>query len=83
MALFFWRNVMSIKDQVIADQQAVQEAQSVLDAANAKLVEDQSSLNSIAPHLCVLDELEVEVQKLSDDVKSVFLGLIEKARSLF
>ena len=73
---------MNLQDQITADQQAVADAQAALDAANAKLAEDQNRLNAIAPHLSVLDRLEAHIATADEAVKQGVLSLVAELRNL-
>lgn len=74
---------MSPQEQIAADQAAVQAAQAVLDAANAKLAEDQAVLDALQPHLSVLDEIEAyAIAHINEDEQEIH-RLIAKARALF
>jgi len=73
---------MNLQDQIAADAQAVADAQAQLDAANAKLAEDQAKLEAIAPHLSVLDRLEAHIATAEESVKQGVLNLVAELRNL-
>jgi len=64
------------QEQLEADKAAVA-------AAQAKLDEDQAAFDAVQPHLSVLGEISAFVDKLPEEAKADFAGLIIKAKSLF
>jgi hypothetical protein len=72
---------MSLSDQIAADQQAVADAQAALDAANAKLAEDQAAYDAAQPHLTMWQEVEATAKKYGGEIETEFMSLVAKARA--
>lgn len=73
---------MNLQDQIAADMQAVADAQAALDAANAKLSDDQGKLAAISPHLSLLDQIEAHIATTEETVKQGVLNLVAELRNL-
>ena len=72
---------MTIQDKIAADQEAVTNAQDQLNAAIAALAADQKILESIAPHLTLLDQIEAEFVKLESDLQGEILQGVDKLKT--
>lgn len=76
----------SLTQTIAADQQAVADAQAVLDAANAKLSADQAALAAVQPHLNALNNISAELvavqQGTAPDVAAVLEGFRLQAQAI-
>jgi Tfp pilus assembly protein PilX len=73
---------MNSKDQMDADEVAVEAAKAALDAAEAKLKDSTAKYAAVEPHLTVLAQIEEYAISLPAEVKDAFLSLMAKAKAL-
>jgi hypothetical protein len=73
----------TITETIAADQQAIADAQAVLDAANAQLATDQAKADALAPHLNIWQEVEAEAAKYGAEATAAFAALAARAKALF
>jgi hypothetical protein len=67
---------MITQEQLDADKAAIE-------AAQAKLAQDQAEFDKVQPHLSVLAEIGAYIEHLPAEVTEGFAALIAKAKSLF
>jgi hypothetical protein len=67
---------MITQEQLDADKAAVE-------AAQAKLAQDQAEFDRVQPHLSVLAEIESYVGQLVPEAQEAFRAVVAKAKSLF
>lgn len=72
---------MSLQDQITVDQQSVTDAQTALDAANAKLAADQAALAAVQPHLDLLSKIESELGAVEDDVEDALRAALDDIKA--
>jgi hypothetical protein len=80
--LFYFEVEMALTDQIAADQQAVADAQAALEAAQAKLAQDQAALDALQPHLSMWQEVEATAKKYGGEIESEFTALAARARQM-
>lgn len=71
---------MTITEQLLADQQAVQAAQAALDAAADQLARDQAAMAALAPHISLWDEVASKIN--AHNLEEIFSDVVARARAL-
>lgn len=74
---------MSLLDQIAADKEAITAARSALDAATAKLSQDQAALDIVQPHLTALEKIEEFATSIPEQARELFHAAIVEAKGLF
>lgn len=66
---------MITQEQLDADRAAVE-------AAQAKLAQDQAEFDHAQPYLSLLSEIESYISQIAPEAQEAFRALVEKARTL-
>ena len=72
---------MSYQDKIAADQAAVDQAQAVLNAAEAQLVSDQAAQAAVQPHLALIDQIETELASVEQNMDATMAAALASIKA--